>query len=104
MIRRFGRTLLLMALTAVTVAIATLALVTQLGPLWHLFRGNTLQFASWTVPVPKAYFTFPSSSDSMFRIGLPFWSAAYGHISLFEDRDAIGRKLGPAEFERGIAG
>lgn len=100
------RNLVIVAGTATTVLLGTLALFTQLGPIWHLFNHEAQRISSWTVRVPRAYYVRSSNSNlSMFRhdFGVPLWSAPYAHIYLSEHPAAIGRGRGPAHLGNAVA-
>jgi hypothetical protein len=38
------------------------AFPTWIGGVWHLFKGNATAYAGWTVPVPKGFFAFRTST------------------------------------------
>ena len=69
---------------AAPVAVVTLFAATSVRAyMWHIRHGDSIIFAQWRVPIPKAY--FEAGADSFFRhsFGSPFWKAApWGHIGL----------------------
>jgi hypothetical protein len=59
-----------------------------LGPIWHFFDGDSITYEGWQLPVPKGFYVRTLKSGlTMWRptLGVPFFNAPYGHISVFHD-------------------
>jgi hypothetical protein len=75
-------------LLAVALGAWTLMLfsVPLLGPIWHFLHGDSVDYEGWQLPVPKGFYarTLPGG-PTMWKptLGVPFFSAPYGHISVF---------------------
>src|SRR6266849_8191945 len=75
-------------LLAVAIGAWTLMLfsIPLLGPIWHFFNGDSVDYVGWRLPVPKGFYVRTlESGPTMWRptVGIPFLNVAYGHISVF---------------------
>ena len=95
-----AKRIVVLLVVAVTALAGTAFVFQYLGFFWHLFWGNSIEFESWRIPVPKAYYVRnDTKSRHLFRheFGIPFVASAYGHISIF------GRTTSPTiNIESGI--
>jgi hypothetical protein len=64
----------------------TLLAIPLFGSAWHILHGDFISYQGWKIPVPKGFYVRNSHTEpTMWKhsIGSPFFSAPYGHISLF---------------------
>jgi hypothetical protein len=68
------------------VLLIVLFIVPLLGPAWHLLHGDFISYGGWRIPVPKGFYVRKSQKGpTMWKqsLGIPFFDASYGHISLY---------------------
>ena len=63
-----------------------LLLIPLFGPIWHFFNGSSISYEQWRFPVPEGFYVRMSLAGPMMwrpTLGVPFFNAPYGHISVF---------------------
>lgn len=83
--KRVVRYFVRLAVAALLIGLLVLVLIPQLGVVWHLLKGNTVEFRGVAIPVPKGFFVVTRTPDlRMWRLSLgnPLLDRPRGMISV----------------------
>jgi len=83
---KLAKQMLLLTGAFIVGLLIVLLLVPLLGPGWHLLHGDSISYGGWSIPVPRGFSVKRAPGGPVmwkFALGVPFFDAPYGHISLY---------------------